>query len=398
MIRPLLAAATLLCGTALPALAQQVAVTWLRQEVQAPPVLSNLDPVPADIGIAGARTALADNATTGRFLGQDWSLAAVSVAPGGDLLGAARAALAASPFLLMDAPAADLLAVADLPEAQGALVFNVAAPDTALRDADCRANLLHTTPSRAMLTDALMQFLVSRRWDDIALIAGTLPGDADLAAAFDRSAAKFGLKIGARKTWVFDADMRRNAGDEVPLFTQGLGDYDVLLLADEANDFARYVAYNTWRPRPVAGSDGLTPRAFDRVVEAWGASQLHARFGALAGRPIAPEDFGAWAAIRTIGEAVTRTGSAEAAVLRAHILGPDFELAGFLGRPLTFRPWNGQMRQPIPLVTGSALVAQPPLEGFLHQRTELDTLGLDDPEFRLHRLRLSAPARASSCR
>lgn len=360
--------------------AQEMRVTFLRQEIELPPTLSNLDPLPEDLGRAGAEVGLKDNATTGRFMGQDWTLETVSVEPGGDLAAAARAALAASPYLLVDAPAADVLAIADLPEAQGALVFNTSAPDVALRGSECRANLLHTTPSRAMLADALMQFLVTRRWDEIVMIEGVLPGDAEFAAALETSATKFGLDIGARKTWEFDADMRRNASQEVPLFTQDLGDHDILLLADEAGDFARYIAYNTWRPRPVAGSDGLTPRAFDRVVEAWGAAQLHSRFTEETGRSIEPRDFGAWAAIRTLGEAVTRTKSADAQTLRAYILGEDFELAGFLGRPLTFRTWNGQMRQPIPLVTRSALVAQAPLEGFLHQRTELDTLGLDEPE------------------
>ena len=58
----------------------------------------------------------------------------------------------------------------------------------------------------------------------------------------------------------------------------------------------------------------------------------------------------------------------------------EFELAGFKGRPLTFRAWNGQLRQPIPLVHPRALAAQAPLEGFLHHRNELDSLGLDQPE------------------
>ena len=53
----------------------------------------------------------------------------------------------------------------------------------------------------------------------------------------------------------------------------------------------------------------------------------------------------------------------------------EFELAGFKGRKLTFRTWNGQLRQPIPLVTPRAVVALAPLEGFLHQSNELDTLG-----------------------
>ncbi|MFC3118221.1 hypothetical protein ACFOHS_08235 [Jhaorihella thermophila] len=120
--------------------------------------------------------------------------------------------------------------------------------------------------------------------------------------------------------------------------------------------------------------------AWSRVVEQWGAAQLQSRFADLAGRPMRPRDYAAWAAIRTIGEAVTRTNSADPASLRAFILSPGFELAGFKGRPLTYRHWNGQLRQPIPLVTPRAVVAQAPLSGYLHQRSEMDTLGLDAPE------------------
>ncbi len=47
---------------------------------------------------------------------------------------------------------------------------------------------------------------------------------------------------------------------------------------------------------------------------------------------------------------------------------------------MNYRGWNGQLRQPIPLVTGRAVVATAPLDGFLHQVSELDTLGIDQPE------------------
>ncbi len=357
-----------------------VTITYLRQIVPPPPTLSNLDAPPEDLGVKGAEVGLDDNATTGRFLGQSYSLTVVSVDDGQDPIAAARAALADTPLLVLDAPAETLLAVADLPEAQGALLFNAASGDATLRSTDCRANLLHTAPSTAMRTDALMQFFVKRRWTDLALIAGAHPDDRAFAGALAASATKYGLTVDASKDWIFDADMRRNAAQEVPLFTQDLPDHDVLLIADEVGDFGRYIAYNTWDPTPVAGSEGLTPRTWSPVVEQWGAAQLQSRFEESAGRDVAPRDYTAWAAIRTIGEAVTRTGSADPATLRAFILSDAFELAGFKGRPMTYRAWNGQLRQPIPLVTDRAVVATAPLEGFLHQRTELDTIGLDQPE------------------
>ena len=373
----------LLCLACLPAFARAdvvLRVGYLQVVVPPPPTLSNLDPMPEDRGLAGARTGTADNATTGRFLGQTHDLIETSVPVDGDVTGAARALLAQTPYLLIDAPAPVLLQIADLKEAQAALLFNVAAGDVALRSADCRANLLHTLPSLAMRSDALAQFLVFRRWTDLALVAGSRPEDEAFAQALRGSLRKFGLSLAAEKTWAFVADMRRAAAAEVPLFTQGLGDYDALLVADETGDFGRYLLYNTWHPRPVAGSEGLTADGWSPAVEQWGAAQLQSRFEEAHARDMTPVDYAAWAAVRTLGEAVTRTNATDPATLRGYILSDAFELAGFKGRPLTYRRWNGQLRQPIVLAHPRALVAQAPLEGFLHHVNELDSLGLDQPE------------------
>lgn len=357
-----------------------VAIAYLERVRERPPTLSNLDPVPADEGLAGARLAVEDNATTGRFLGQDYRLIERVVEADGDWTAAAREVLAGTPLVVVNAPADDLLVLADLAEAKGAVLLNAGAPDDALRGEGCRANVLHALPSRAMLADALAQFAGSKRWGDWALIVGPREGDGALAAALERSAAKFGLRLRDRLDWTFDADLRRSASAEVPLFTQDLRDHDVLVVADEANDFARYVLYNTWLPRPVAGSDGLVPAAWHAAVEQHGAAQLQSRFEALAGRDMRAVDYAAWVAARALGEAVTRTGSADPATLRDYMLGEAFELGGFKGRPLSFRPWNGQLRQPIPLAHEGAVVALAPLEGFLHPVNEMDTLGLDAPE------------------
>lgn len=366
------------CGAAYAEVA--VTIGYLERVEPQPPVLSNLDPIPEDEGLAGAELGLKDNATTGRFLKQTYSLESRIVEEDGDFVSAARELLAITPFIIVKAPAIDLLALADLPEAGSAVVFNAGSPDTALREASCRANVLHTLPSRAMLTDALAQFGVRRKWTDWVILSGPNANDQAFAGALEASAQKFGIHILEIKVWDVDADMRRNAFQELPLFTQDFPEHDVLVVADETDDFGRYVPFNAWEPRPVAGTEGLVPAAWDRTVEQWGAAQLQNRFEELAGRTMRPVDYAAWAAMRTIGEAVTRTNQAEAGPIRGYILSDDFELAGFKGRPQTFRTWNGQMRQPIPLTHPRAVVAQAPFEGFLHQRTELDTLGIDEAE------------------
>lgn len=370
---------------ALPALAEapqkiEVPILYLRQEVDLPPVLSNLDPVPEDLGLAGAEVALRDNQTTGQFLGHDYRLDVVSVPPGGDLAGEARTALAGAELVLVEGSADDVLTIADLPEAAGKLIFNVAAGDERLRSADCRANVLHTIPEDAARTDALMQVLLAKQWTDLALIVGPQAGDRAFADALRKSATKFGLTIAGEKTWTFDTDLRRATGTEIPLFTQDLPEHDVLLIADEADDFGRYVEHNTWVPRPIAGSEGLEPQGWTHVLEQWAAVQLQNRFEKAAGRDMQSRDYAAWTAIRAIGEAVTRTGSADPATLRGYMLSDAFQLDGFKGRALTFRHWNGQMRQPIAVANARALVALAPVEGFLHQRNETDSLGLDEAE------------------
>ncbi len=374
-------AATVLALAPQIALAEApVAITYLRAEVDRPPVLSNLDPIPEDLGLAGAEVALKDNQTTGQFLGHDYQMVLQSVEPGGDLLAAARSALAQSRLILIDAPAPQILAVADLPEAQGALLFNVASGAAALRSADCRANLLHILPEDSARTDALMQVLAEKQWQRLVMIVGATADDQAFADHLRRSATKFGLSIAAEKAWTFDTDLRDSTMQEIPRFTQDFPDHDVMLVADPTDDFGRYVEHNTWLPRPVAGTEGLHPEAWAPVIEAWGAVQLQNRFEDHARRAMRGQDYAAWAAIRAIGEAVTRTNSADPASLRSYMLGPDFTLDGFKGRALSFRHWNGQLRQPIAVVNDRALVTLAPLPAFLHQRNEMDSLGLDQPE------------------
>ena len=70
----------------------------------------------------------------------------------------------------------------------------------------------------------------------------------------------------------------------------------------------------------------------------------------------------------------------EAAVIAPYLVEPAFTLPAYKGVPLSFRPWDHQLRQAIIVVQPKALVSVAPEQGFLHQRTPLDTLGVDLPE------------------
>jgi len=85
-------------------------------------------------------------------------------------------------------------------------------------------------------------------------------------------------------------------------------------------------------------------------------------------------------AVRAIGESASRAGSADFGPVNAHLRGDELDLAAFKGQKVTFRTWDGQLRQPI-IVAGPDLpVSMSPQEGFLHERAEVDTLGIDQPE------------------
>lgn len=344
------------------------------------PVLSNVIPEPSDAGLRGAELAIGDNNTTGRFLNQTYELTSRVV----DSHEAAERAYedlraAGIELFVVRLPAQTLTALADRSDANGSLIINAGAKDDRLRTDTCRRGVVHTIPSYAMLTDALGQWLNQRRWHELFLITGPTDDDKAWADAFRRSAKRFGLEIVEDKPWTFDADLRRTASRELPLFTRA-DDYDAVVVADVRGDFGEYVPFNTWLPRPVVGTQGMTPVAWHHVVESWGAAQLQNRFRELAGRQMNSEDYAAWTAVRSIGTAVTNLNQASAKAIRDFLFSDDFQLAAFKGRKLTFRDWNGQLRQPIPLVHPRGLVARAPFEGFLHPHSQMDTLGFDQPE------------------
>jgi ABC transporter substrate binding protein (PQQ-dependent alcohol dehydrogenase system) len=384
--RSIALAAVLTAAVALPAgAAETVAAAVLRVESPRPLPISRLDLPTEDLGFAGAELAVADNNTTGSFMGQEFTLEKISVPP--DEAVAALQALEAEGvrFVATMADADTTLALADL-AGEGTMILNALAPDDRLRGEDCRANLLHTAPSRAMLTDALAQFLMTKRWDAWFLIEGSHPEDKALAEAYRKSAEKFGARIVETRVYEDTGGSRRTDSGHVqvqkqmPVFTQEAAGHDVVVAADENEVFASWLPYHTWDPRPVAGSAGLTPTSWHPAQEAWGGTQFQTRFEEQANRPARPEDYNVWIALRVLGEAAIRANSTDPAALQDYILGPDFELGIFKGQPATFREWDGQLRQPIVLAADNVVVSVSPQDEFVHQFSPLDTLGTDRPE------------------
>ena len=356
----------------------QVQIGYLGYRPDPGPLLSNVIPEPIDAGLRGAELAIIDSNSTGAFLNQRYSLTDATVDSPEALLAAAQKQHEQGLRLfVVNAPAASLRQLsAALPDS---LLFNAGSPDDSLRSTACLGNVLHTLPSRAMLADALAQFLVVRKWQKALLIVGPTEDDHAYAAALRRAAKRFGVQLVAEKAWRFDNDQRRSAQADMPLFTQ-TAEYDVVLVADERGDFGEYVPYQTWYPRPVAGTQGLTPTGWHKTVETYGAAQLQKRFEALAGRWMNDRDFAAWMAVRSVASAVSKLRQVDPMSIRQLEISEQLPLDGFKGRKLSYRPWNGELRQPIPIVQPRALVSTSPQDGFLHPFNEMDSLGYDKPE------------------
>ena len=389
MIRFAVLALVIVLGLDFAARAQDtldIKIGYLRR-AQRQETISLVQMPPPDNGVAGAQMAAKDNDTTGRFLNQRYSLVDLHLKAGDDpAMAVAELARQGIALIVADLPADDLLKAAEAGKADRILFFNAAATDDRLRQKDCRANIVHTAPSRAMLADGLAQYLVWKKWVRWFLVVGSHERDKLFAAALTRAANRFGAKIVQQREFKDTGGARRTDSgvvqiqQQMPVFTQEAPSYDVLVVADESEVFANNLPYRTWDPRPVAGSAGLVPTSWDASNSLWGGIQMQDRFIAQFKRLMTALDMQAWTAVRMIGEAASRQNSADPKTILDFLKGPELALGAFKGQKLTLRDWDLQLRQPILLTDGRTIVSVSPQQGFLHQFSELDTLGYDRPE------------------
>jgi len=333
---------------------------------------------------AGAEVGLDEAAALTRVLPADFSLERITAKSAVDVAPAVLVALdAGTHFFLIDAPADAFTPLAAAIRGRDVLLFNVSEPDDAQRRALCAREFIHVYPSRAQLMDGLVQYAVSRKWRDLLVFAGPSTTDAAMTAAFTHSAQKFGARIVAEAHFKSGTDPREREQNDPALLSAGR-DFDAAFVADDAFDFARTVPYRLARPRPVIGSIDLESVAWHWTWERNGAPQVNSRFDRKSGgRHMEGPDWAAWVAVKMIVQSALRIGSADFAKQRGFILGPG-TFDGDKGLAMSVRAWDHQLRQAILLAAPFEVVADAPIEGFLHQTNELDTLGDDAPESACH--------------
>ena len=228
-----------------------------------------------------------------------------------------------------------------------------------------------------MRTDALAQTLVSRKWTQLLLLVGPSPADQLRAATAQASMKRYGLKVVASKPFKVSADPRERDLANPLLLTSGAS-YDAVWVVDSDGEFGRALPYRTVLPRPVVGDAGLVAVAWHAQFERFGAPQVSRRFAKTYKRPMTANDWTAWMAGKTLVTlAVAAPKGPNAAWAQAL---PKTPVDGSKGTAMTFRAWDGQLRQSLLLTDGQGVISQAPIEGLLHPSNVLDTLGADAPE------------------
>ena len=362
----------------------KTAVLTIKHDREKP--ISRLDLPPRDLGLAGARQGNLDNNSTGRFLNQTYELLEASTRADEATAQLDEWIADGVQYIVVLGTADDLLALSDHVAGKNVLLLNAQAQDNRLRNDACRANVVHVAPSRQMLADGLAQYMMWKKWDEWFLIHGSHPEDKLKADAYRRAAKKFGADIVEERIYEDTGGARRSDSGhvlvqkQIPVFTNRVDDHHVVVAADEAGVFAVYLPYRTSDASPVVGDAGLIASMWHPAHESWGATQLQRRFERKQKRQMRDLDYNAWLAMRSVGEAVTRAETKTFEAVRAYLLSDEFEVAGFKGEPLTYRPWNNQMRHGVVLGDGKLVVSVSPQPEYLHEHTRLDTLGFDQPE------------------
>ncbi len=290
---------------------------------------------------------------------------------------ATKAEQAGAAALLADLPADWLLAATDAGKLP---VLNLSESADRLRERDCRPRLWHLMPSERMRADALAQTLAARRWQQVLLLTGPTAEDLDRSATAQAAIKRYGLKLVANKPFKLSADPRERDLANPLLLTGAAGGaaYDAVWVVDSDGEFARTLPYRTALPRPVVGDAGLVALAWHASFERYGAPQISRRFAKASGRPMTGQDWSAWLAGKALVAAVVAAPKGGAAAFQKALA--EVELDGSKGVAMGFRPWDGQLRQPVLLGDGQSVVASAPVDGILHPKNALDTLGADAPE------------------
>ena len=147
-------------------------------------------------------------------------------------------------------------------------------------------------------------------------------------------------------------------------------------------------------PSETMFRDAVSPSSRDETnvtswhpaLERYGADTLNRRFESRFNRPMTGEAWCGWIAVKILWESALRARSVDAGTIIPHLESERASFDGHKGRPLGFRPWDHQLRQPVYVER----VGAPPVE--MPSSTNADESSRDVLD------RIGTPAGRSTCR
>jgi len=255
------------------------------------------------------------------------------------------------------------LALADAADRLHVLFFNVGSPADALRGAECRRLAFHVDASAAMRTDAVADWLAgpggARHWYFLH------PPTAAGHALWGRARAALGQRGGKEAG---NADVAPDVTDLRPLLrdAQKEGADAIFAALPPAQQMALAAQYRelappfqlagpfldtaAFRAVPVSARAGVWPTLWYYERKPFGAGSLSGRYLDRFGLPMDAPGWAGWVALKMLWEATQRARTTDPAALAAFLVSEHAEFDGHKGVPLSFRPWDHQLRQPLYLL------------------------------------------------
>ena len=289
---------------------------------------------------------------------------------------------------------------------EGIIYLNTMSRSEALRGARCHRLTFHVEASLAMYADAIGLWLVrgakKTRW-------GFLTPETEAGAEIERMAERAlkrqgGSTVARQMVPASSRDYRASlaalakAGPDVLVIN--LDGSSLLTALAQVNELGLQIevagvvmeASEFWQAEP-AKLTGVWPALWFHGFSRYSGRELNKRLAEALGQPAESRAWANFTAVKAVWEAVLRGGRTDTAGL-VSFFEKGRGMDAHKGQPLTFRPWDHQLRQPLMVLrcrvpaAGATrwdifeLLGEVPLRGTPGKSQEeiLDTLGLSEAE------------------
>ncbi len=317
----------------------------------------------------GATLGAEEAARTAELLGRTFELVTVRTADREGVEDAVRRLVAERGVyaIIGGADERSFAALSDAAERHGVLFLNAGCADPVVRDEHCRRHTLHVAASAAMYVDALAQWLAGeaglRRWCFVS--AATPSATAVYERARRALEAQGGEAVGRIEVGAgpddFGAllrDVERTGADLV--FVDLAGEERRRFLEHYSAAAPGFEVTGPFEDPAESGEGvarprvGIWPTLWHHTLRRYGATQLNERFWTRFELPMDAPGWAGWFAVKIAWEAVNRASAARGSELVRFLESERAAFDGHKGRPLSFRPWDHQLRQPVYLVKPAA--------------------------------------------